>query len=871
MIWNRLRYLSAARRRAEELEMQEEFESLKAMAAPGELGNLTLAAEEARAAWGWTWLEGIAADVRYAARTLRRQPGFVAVAALSLAFGIGAGGAIFSFGDALLFRPLPVPHPSQVLSVTNAAPDNPLEGMSYPDYRDLRGRSHAFAGLVAHRLITLGAAARPNAPAQIRLAALAGDNYFSALEIPMAIGRSFLPDEGRPPGAPVAILSHAFWEDQYGSDPAVPGRTLRLNGIEFTIIGVAPGWFTGTDRFVQPSLYVPLPMWRRLANEPADPLEDRARRELIVNGRLAPGFTRDAARAELATIGRDLERQYPATNHNRRAAVRTELELRIRQTPQQLSLVTMLMGLVALVLVIACSNVATLLLARSRARSREIAIRLAIGANRRRLVRQLMTESLMLALLGAAAGVALAWGGVLYLGTIEVPNDIPLVLGVVLDRRVVIFSLLLALASCLFFGLAPALYTVRTELVPALKAGGEAIAARKRMLGRNGLVAAQIALAMVLLLATGVFLHGFRKMLVTNPGFRTDHLISLEANPFIVRYSPAATYDFFRKLVDRARAIPGVQSVALAEALPLSPNQSFLAVVPEGYRFPKGRERAPVFGGAVSESYFDTMNVAILRGRAFTAADRTGTRRVAIVNEQFAKTYWPGQDPIGKRVRMDGPESSMAEVVGVARTTCYLIVNEPPAPYLYLPYEQNRRSRMTLVAQSYGDPAALAAPLREVIRVLDANLPIFNLRTYSTLYEARATGTFLMFLQMVGTMGLMGVSLALVGLYGLIAYSVSRRTAEFGLRMAIGASRADVTRMVLKQGLRLAAAGIAAGAVLTAFTAPLLRNAVAGLGGSGTALFVVVPLALVIVSMAASYLPARTAARLDPIRALRHD
>jgi predicted permease len=809
------------------------------------------------------------ADVRYSLRALRSQPGFVAVAVLSLALAIGANSAIFSFADALLLRPLPVTNPSAVFDVTNATPDNPLEGMSFPDYRDLREKSRSFAGLVAYRLTPLGAAADAASPAHIRLAALVSDNFFPALGVAPSMGRMFLQDEATPASPPLALVSYDLWQQQYAGERSVIGSSLRLNGIVFTIIGVTPESFTGLDRFVRPSIYVPLGMSQRLAGETMDPLEDRDRHNLVVKGRLSPGASPQSAQAELHFIGAALEREYPKTNHNRRPAVRTELQRRIQQTPQLLALIKMLMGLVGLILIIACSNVANLLLARARARSREIAIRLSIGAGRLRLMRQLMTESLIVALLGGGLGLLFAYAGIAVLQTLNVPSEPPAYLGVQLDWRVVQFSFLAALGSCVLFGVAPAWQTVRMDFVSALKSGGPGVSGQRRTLGRDVLVAGQFALAMVVLIAAGMFLAGFRRMLVMTPDFRTDHVISMDTAPAMLHYSPEQIKVFYHQLVDRVRTMAGVANVAMTESLPLSPSQTTMSVAPEGYQFPKGREKTVVFGAAVDAGYFRVMNVEIKRGRAFTDDDRAGARRVAIVNQQFAKTYWPDQDPIGKRVRLSGPDGPAAEVVGVAKTGHYLLVNEAPASYVYVPYEQNPRPRMTLIVQSAGDPAALAAPLREAVRSMDANLPVFNLRTVATLYESRATGTWLQFFRMVGTIGFIGLALATSGLYGLIAYTVSRRVKEFGIRVAIGASHRDVMWLVERRGLILAATGIALGGVLTVAAKPMLSAGFLGLGVSSPAVYALVPLMLLVVSAIASYLPARRAAALDPLRTLR--
>lgn len=870
-IWNRLKYLWPARRRQEEREMREELGSLTAIAGRKELGNLTLAMEEVRAAWGWTWLESIFADIRYALRALWRQPAFAAVAVLSLALAIGANSAIFSFADALILRPLPVKNPATMFDISSTTPDNPFEGMSFPDYRDLRDKSRSFSGLAAYRLTTLAVAANPAAPARMRFASLVSDNFFPVMDVTPAAGRVFLPDEARASSQPVAMVSYDFWQQNYAGGGSVIGSRLHLNGIAFTIIGVAPMSFTGLDRFIRPSLYVPLGMAQRLEGEPADPLEDRGRHDLVVKGRLQADASRKSAQAELVVIGAALEREYAKTNRNRHMAIRTELQRRSELSPQLLALAKMLMGLVALILIIACSNVANLLLARGRARGREIAIRLSIGAGRGRVVRQLMTESLMLAIAGGVAGLSVAYGGIRLLETLSVPSDPPFVLGVQLDWRIVEFSLLAALGSCIFFGLAPAWQTARTDFVSALKTGGESASGKRRTFGRDALVAGQIGLAMVVLIAAGMFLDGFRNMLVMPAEFRTDHLISLDTAPAMLHYSPEHTQAFYRRLVDRVRSMAGVAGVTMTESLPMSPSQTVVTVVPEGYQFPKGREKTVEFGAAVDAAYFRTLNVEIKRGRAFTDDDRAGSHRVAIVNQEFAKTYWPGQDPIGKRIRLDSPEGPAAEVVGVAKTGHYLRVNEPPNPYVYLPYEQNPRPRMTLVVESEGDAAALATPLREAVRSIDGNVPVYNLRTVATLYQSRVTDTWLQYFQMVGAIGFIGLALATTGLYGLVAYTVSRRVKEFGIRVAVGASRGDVVWLVERHGLILCAVGLAIGGLLSVAAAPMLAAGFPGLGVSSAAVYALVALVLLMVSAVASYVPARRAAGLDPLPALRNE
>ncbi|HYL35337.1 MAG TPA: ABC transporter permease [Bryobacteraceae bacterium] len=811
-------------------------------------------------------------EIRQAFRMLVKNPGFTAIAALSLALGIGANSAIFSLADALLLRPLPVPQPGGVMTITNNTLDNPFGGTSFPDYRDFRERSQSFDGLAAYRFYTFGFAPSASEQPQMRMGFQVSDNFFRVLRVQPALGRAFLPEEGRVSGRdPVAILSHDMWEKQFASDPAILGRTIRLNGIDFSVIGVTPASFTGLDALIRPSLYVPLGMLQRLAALPKDPLEDRSIHGLQVKARLKPGVSREQAQAELIGLAKNLEKSYPDTNRNRNAAVRTELQARVERDPWDAALAAMMMGLVGLVLLIACANVANLMLARARARSREIAIRLAIGAGRLRLVRQLLIESLLLALIGGGLGVGVGYLGILFLDTLPIPSDLPVAMDAQLDQRVLLFSLLAAIASALVFGIAPAWQASKTDLIPALKSAGLTSSARRRTIGRNILVIGQVALSLVLLVASAMVLDGFRKTLVLDPGFRTDHVMMMELDTSFARYADDRSREFYRNLKDRVRALPGVQNVALAQVIPMMPAQPMGSMVPEGYQFPKGQDTITVGSQPVDENYFETMKIPILRGRAFTAMDKADSRRVAIVNEAFAEKYWPHQEAVAKRLRLKNAGGPMAEVVGVAKTGRYLFISEPPQPYVYIPYAQSPSYQMTILAKTQGDPADLAAPMGQVVRSLDANLPVYNTRTLSSFYQQRAIGLVKYILELVVGMGALGLALALVGLYGLISYSVSRRTQEIGIRMAMGAKRPDVLRLVLRQGFVLSVIGVAIGFLASLGLRPILNQALLGLGTPSPVILVIVPALLILVTMAACYVPARRASQVDPIRALRYE
>jgi predicted permease len=546
------------------------------------------------------------------------------------------------------------------------------------------------------------------------------------------------------------------------------------------------------------------------------------------------------------------------------------LQARIRDDPADAALVLMLMILAGLVLLVACINVANLLLSRARARTREIAIRMAIGAGRMRLIRQLLAESLTIALAGGLASLVFAYAGAAFLGRIRIPSDMPIVFAVKVDHRVLWFSLAVSLASTLLFGLVPALQASRTGLAPVLKAADADSARKQRLWGRSALVVAQVALSLVLTIVAAMLFRGFRADLMGGPGFRTDHLAIMSFDPALVRYSDAQTQQFYKALRERALATPGVKSAAITLVVPMAPNQHWENLAPEGYQLPKDRDNVTVLADAVDEGYFDTMAIPIARGRGFRESDTSAAPRVAVVNEELAKLYWPNRDAVGKRFRLEGSKGPWVEIVGVAKNAKYLWVGEAPTGFLYLPLAQHPSPRLTLVAQSFGDAAALVAPLREMVRGVDANQPIYDVRTMADYYQARAVGIPSMINQTVAAMGLVGLLLAMVGLYGLVAYSVARRTREIGIRMAIGAGRGSVARMVLRQGFILALTGVAIG-LAASFAAETGVNAVFGATGRDPLAYLLVAPALLAVTMLAAWAPAYRASRVDPMRALRDE
>ena len=823
------------------------------------------------------FLEQLWQDLRYGGRTLAANPGFTMVAVFSLAIGIGANCAIFSFADALVLRPLPVPRPSEVFTAGWAIPVEAFGATgissSYPDYVDLRDRSRSFEGLVAYQYVTAGFATERSATPKIKLGMLASGNLFNVIHVAPIIGRTFRPDEDQVPARDaVVVLGHALWAQEFASDPNVVGRRVLLDGHDFTVIGVAPEEFTALNSAVRSDFFVPIMTSPWLLSDPKEAsLHERDTRNLTLKGRLAPGVSQASAQAELTTIGNDLVRAYPEVNKNRHLVVRTELQARISQDPPDATLAAMLATLALAVLFVACANVSGLLVSRAPARAREIALRLAIGAGRGRLVRQLITESLLLAIAGGVAGLGVGYAGMLLFRQIEIPTDLPIALGFEMDRRALVFSLLVSLASALLFGLVPALQTARADLAGIMKAGDSVAPGRRRRGGRILLVGGQVAVSVVVLAVALFMYRGFARQLSIGPGYRTDHLLLMNFDTSLVHYTDAQSAQFFKDVADRTREVPGVVDVSLTTSLPmLNDSLGSDTVIPEGYSFPPGKDSVTVFMSRVDERYFAVMGIPLLSGRSFTVNDNANAPKVAIVNEQFAKRYWPNQDPIGKRLRTRDQDDGPVEVVGLAKMSKYIFIAEQPTEFVYFAYRQKTPARLAIVAHASGDPATLTGPLRDVVHRLDANMPIFNVRTMENLYRMRATSIFNVLISTVASLGLMGLGLAIVGLYGLVAYAVSRRTREIGIRMAIGANQRAVLRLVLQQGLLLAGVGLAIGLVASIGAGRLLDAAFGGNERDFVALLLVIPIVVSVTTLAA-YIPARRAARIDPTQALRQE
>ncbi|MFY9551173.1 MAG: ABC transporter permease, partial [Thermoanaerobaculia bacterium] len=624
------------------------------------IGGLDQKKEEMRDTRRIHWLTDFVDDVRYAIRSLRRTPGVAAFVVMTIALGIGMTATPFSMLDALIFRPYPVPHPRDVVTLVSTSRDNSFDDFSYREYLDIRDHTKSYDGVVANApLRTVGFSAEPGATPLVRGGLLVSGNYFRVLGVEPKLGRGFRDDEDRVPGRDaVAVLAPDFWKREFAGDPSAVGRTIRLNGVDFIVVGVAPEEFPGMYIFSRPDLYVPLAMAPVFSTNPQKNFfVDRDDRELTVRARLKPGTTLRGARNELALLARGFEREYPKINRDRGAAVRTQFEMRTQDNDVNWKFSVIFTILALAVLLVACTNAAGLLLSRARTRTREIAIRLAIGAGRFRLIRLLLTESLVLALLGGLVGIAVGYAGIAALDTFSIPTELPIKPPFQMDTRVLLFSLALSVVSAVVCGLAPALQSTRMDLVNGLKSADvdEPGRGRRQLWGRNALVVAQVAMSLMLLAASFLMYRGFQNSLAEGTGFAKDHLLMVRFDPRLVQYDAARTQQFYRLLAERLRETPGVESTGLTLDPPLGlEDLDRVAFVPDGFQMPRDRESFQSTMDTVDEGYFRTMGIPILRGRGFQITDSADAPRVAVVNEHFAKHYWPNADAVGKRIRLDG-------------------------------------------------------------------------------------------------------------------------------------------------------------------------------------------------------------------------
>jgi predicted permease len=813
-------------------------------------------------------------DLRYAFRMLLKSPGFTLIAMLALGLGIGANTAIFSVFNGVLWRPLPVKDPQQLVILASNTPsfDFPLN-LSYPDFQDYRQLKTVFSDVAAYSStpVNFGADGRP----ERAWCELVTGNYFSMLGVEAVRGRTFASDEGWVPGRdPIAVLSYKFWQKRFGGDPAIVGQTVQVNNHAFTVIGVAPENYRGAYYFLEPDFYIPLTTLGLLDPSQADDLNKRGASFLRLLGRLQPGVTSAQAMASAEPLDHRLAQEFPDSHKGMSLLVLPELKARpepglVAGFMSTAALVFML--LVGLVLLIACANVANLILARANGRRKEFATRTALGATRGRMIRQMLTETVLLSVFGGLLGLVFARWAASALMSVRIPTDIPLKLfDLRMDWRIFTFTFLAALLTGMIAGLVPSLQASRTDLADTLKAGGRsggASAGHHRF--RNALVVAQVAVSLLLLACAGFFIRSLQNSAHVDMGFRVDHTLLMSMDVGLQGYSEERGQQFFKQLTERVRSLPGVRDAAIAAYIPMGTDNTLVNIYPEGQPIDDKSKMKSAFDDMVQPGYFRTAGTAIIQGREFAESDSATAPHVAIINETFAKEIWPGEDPIGKifRTKKDGPP---IQVVGLTRTGKYLFLYEKPQLYAYFPLAQNYSSGANLFVYTQDDPQRLLSAVRDQIRQLDAGLPVFSVTTMDEqVHYGKALFPARLGVMFVGTFGVLGLVLASVGVYGVVSFSVSQRTQEIGIRTALGAQRANVLGMILKQGMGMALIGTSVGIVLSFLLFRALGSMLYGVKSTDFVTLSAVSALLLFVAFVASCVPAVRATRVDPVVALR--
>ena len=825
-------------------------------------------------------METLWQDVRYTVRLLIKNPGFSAIAILSLALGIGANTTIFTVVNAILLHPLPVKDISRLVEVDTVdtktlvtAANVTKLGMSYPNFQDYARENQVFSGLsciVGPLPLTWSGGAEPK---QV-LGQMVTANYFEVLGLTPVRGRFFLPDEdSKPGGNNVAVLSYSLWVNKFGSDPNIVGKVLTLNATPYTVIGVGPRGFKGTFIFGNAEeVWIPVSMYpQALAGFFKDNFNDRRFLTTAVFGRLKDGVSMNAAEASLKTIASQLERAFPKDNASRSVALTplADAAVGVNNRGQLVLAGGLMMGIVGLVLLIACVNVANLLLAQAARREKEMSLRAALGASRRRMIRQLLTESLVLAVLSGIVGIAIAFGGRAVLWSFRPPFILDGDLDIAFDSHVLFFTLSVSLLTAVLIGLAPAIKVAKSNLIEVLKVGGRGGSvswARNRF--RSLLVVTEIALALVALVGAGLFVRSMQNAQRVDPGFESKNLFVFAFDLGALHYDEDRGQQYFRAAIERAEASPGVASATIASNFPLGGGLARTV-------FPEGQDEASGYRGTLTQlndiapNFFQTLRIPLVSGREFTDADRKDTTQVAIVNEAMAKQFWPNQNAVGKRFHFFG-ETQLREVVGVVRNTVVNAIGEEPQPLAYLPLTQDFSPAVTMQVRTTGKPEPVIATVRSHVQSLDTNLALTNWNTIGELLD-QGLWAPRMGAALLAVFGGVALILAVVGVYGVLSYSVNQQTREIGIRMAMGAQTGSVLSLVVKQGMRLAIVGLVLGLVVAFAAMRVLSSLLFGVSAHDPLIFGGVTLVLATAAILACYIPARRAARVDPLVALRYE
>lgn len=814
-------------------------------------------------------------DLRFGWRMLAKTPGLTAAVAIALALGIGANALIFSFVNGFLLHPMPVPHPEQiaVFSAQQKGSSQLLTAFSYPDFLDFRQQAAPFADVAGYRLALPGLSADKRVD-QV-LASVITDNYFSALGVQPALGHLISADESQPGEQPVLVLGYSYWQKRFGGDPRVTGKHVRVNGSPATIVGVVPKQFHGAIAVTEMDVYLPWSSAASIEQGSGNLVTDRSARTTRVLARLKPGVGFSQAQASVDVIAARLAKQYPATDSN--VTVRVYRERLARPAPLANNIVELIAGffliLGALLLMLACLNVVNVLLARATARQREMGLRAALGAGRGRMIRQMLTETIMLGLLGGALGMILgAWVSPGDLAKL-VSTSLPIHLDVSFDWHVFSYSFAAALFAGVFVGLWPALRASRADLNSILQESGRSDSGgtgRHRL--RSALVIAQVAGSLLLLIIAALFVRSLRNTQTMDLGFDPDHVLSFNMDPHQIGYDETRANDFYRRLEDRTRALPGVRAVSLASDIPLAGGVQTGTVTLDGQTLAGGQQPPPLFFNNVEPTYFETVRVRLLRGRAFTDLDNQTAPAVAIVNQTMADKFWPREDPLGKRfsLKTGAQPAKTLQVVGVAGNGKYLLIAEDPTPFFYVPLAQNYASTRALLIRSSVSPESLLKPVQEEIRQLAPDLPVTEAKTMQQsladdLLEYRLGAA------VAAALGVIGLLLAVIGIYGIVSFSTAQRTREIGIRMALGGSARDVTSLILRQGVRMVIIGLAIGVFAALGITRVMTRLLIGISPNDPLTYAAVALLLAAIALAACWLPARRATRVDPGIALRYE
>jgi putative ABC transport system permease protein len=816
-------------------------------------------------------MESVWQDLRYGLRSLIRAPIFAASAVLSLGLGVGANTTIFTLLNALFLKPLPVERPTELVAVSTLDTKNTTQfgntlPLSYPNLVDLRQSRRTLSGLAGYSA-PVGLAMSTGGEPEPVFAQLVSGNYFDVLGLRPAAGRFFVPEEDRAPGThPVVVVNHRFWQRRFGGRADIVGRTIRLNAIDFTIVGVAPSEFMGVTVLFGPDLWLPAMMTPLVVpHESAGWLTDRFALSFSGVARLAPGTTIAQARAQLSTLAQALERTYPNENTGRGVSVLPLTEATIFSGMRQGLLLggVVLMAVVGLVLLIACSNVANLLLARASNRRQEMAIRLALGARRGRIIRQLLTESALLAMAGGALGFLFGiWGRDLLWSYRPMPNNF---VELTLDSSVVAFGIAISVLTGVVFGIAPALHASRSSVGDTLKdsrasgrSGGAAL--------RNALVVGQMALSLVALAAAALFLRSIQQAYAIDPGFDASKVAVVSVSAQQARYDQTRTERLYRDVRERLSTVRGIESVSWAANAPLWA-KLYRHISIEGRPQSDGTNSVLMLINTIDVGYFRTLGVALRRGREFGPEDRADSRAVAIVNDTMASKYWPGQEAVGRHVQLDG-ETVAREVVGVVNTTKYQTLGEAPQPCVFVPLSQRYSDAMVLYVRTVADPDLMLATVQREVRALAPDVPLTMASSVQSLLR-QSLWMVKFGVGLLAAFGMLALGLASVGIYGVIAYSVAQRTREMGLRIALGADASAVRRLVFRQAMTLVAAGLVVGLAGALLIGRAMTSLLYGVSGADAVSLTSASLVLLLVAAVASYLPARRAARIDPVISLR--